>query len=130
MSTQLKISYLNLLFNLSLQLVNLLCEGLFASGQLGDKSFFLFNLTAELTLCENYHQTLVCVQLLNYTLKITVVECCVIRTIFCQQTCFLCTQVIDLTDIFIILGLQFAKLVLKSTAHLFQISLEKKDREK
>lgn len=42
-------SYLNLLFNLPLQLLNLLCEGLFASGQLRDKSFFLLNLTAKLT---------------------------------------------------------------------------------
>ena len=45
-------SNLDFLFNLSLQFLNLLCEGLFASGQLGDESFFLFNLTAEFTWCE------------------------------------------------------------------------------
>ena len=59
MHTYLNVSYLNLLFNLSFQLLNLLCECLFGSGQLGDKSFFLFNLTAELTLCERCHDTLV-----------------------------------------------------------------------
>merc|ERR1719357_21383 len=44
-------------------------------------------------------------------------------TIFCQETCLLCTHIIDLTEIFIILGLQFTELVLKSTAQLFKISL-------
>lgn len=42
-------SYLNLLFNLPLQLLDLLCEGLLASGQLRDESFLLLNLTAKLT---------------------------------------------------------------------------------
>lgn len=44
-------------------------------------------------------------------------------TIFCEEACFLGTKVIDLTKVFIILGLQFTKLVLKGTAHLLQISL-------
>ena len=62
------VSYLNLLLNLSLQFINLLCGGLLASGQLRDKSFLLFNLTAELTLCEKYYNTLVCVTFLNHIL--------------------------------------------------------------
>ena len=51
------------------------------------------------------------------------------NTVFCQETGFLSTQVIYLTDILIILGLQFTQLVLKSTAHLFKVSLEKKKEE-
>lgn len=59
------VSYLNLFFNLSLQLLNLLSEGLFASGQLGNKGFLLLNLTAELTLCVRSHDTLVHATILN-----------------------------------------------------------------
>ena len=43
------VPYLNLLFNVSLQLLNLLGEGLLASGELRDESFFLFKLTTKLT---------------------------------------------------------------------------------
>ena len=42
-------AYLNLLLNMSLQLLQLLCEGLLASGQLGHKGFFLLKLTTKLT---------------------------------------------------------------------------------
>lgn len=49
-------------------------------------------------------------------------------TVFCQETCFLATQVIDLTDIFVILSLQFTQLVLKSAAQLFKVSLVRQER--
>lgn len=49
-------------------------------------------------------------------------------TVFCQETCFLATQVIVLTDIFVILGLQFTQLVLKSAAQLFKVSLVRQER--
>ena len=42
-------AYLNLLLNMSLQLLQLLREGLLASGQLGHKGFFLLKLTTKLT---------------------------------------------------------------------------------
>lgn len=116
-------SYLDLLLNLPLQLLNLLNEGLFASSQLRDEGLFLLNLAAELTLCENGHQRLVCVHFRGHTLKLSAVKYCLVHTIFCEETSFLSTQVIDLTNILIILGLNFAKLVLKSTAQLFKITL-------
>ena len=42
-------AYLNLLLNMSLQLLQLLCEGLLASGQLGHKGVFLLKLTTKLS---------------------------------------------------------------------------------
>ena len=47
-SEETPVPYLNLLFNVSLQLLNLLDEGLLASGELRDESFFLFKLTTKL----------------------------------------------------------------------------------
>lgn len=44
-----EVSYLDLLFNLSLQLINLLGESLFPSGQLRNKGFLLLKLTAKFT---------------------------------------------------------------------------------
>ena len=41
--------YLHFLLNVSLKLLNLLSVSLFASGQLGNKSFFLLKLARELT---------------------------------------------------------------------------------
>ena len=43
------VPYLDLLFNVSLQLLDLLDEGLLASGELRDQSFLLLKLTSKLT---------------------------------------------------------------------------------
>lgn len=44
-------------------------------------------------------------------------------TIFCQESGPLSADVVDLANILIILSLELAQLVLKSTAHLLQIAL-------
>ena len=48
----------------------------------------------------------------------------IILTVLCQQPCSLSSNVIDLANVLITLGLDFTKLVLKGAAHLLKISLE------
>jgi hypothetical protein len=62
---------------------------------------------------------LLCTTEVNYIGLLFIVD----GTIFCQESGPLSTDVVDLANILIILSLDLAQLVLKSTAHLLQIAL-------